>query len=161
VKLLQRFLPGITALRDVAIEDMERYKHELPEQVYRRCRHVVSENGRVLAAAKALQRQEPERFGNLMYRSHASLRDDYEVSCKDLDFLVDLASSSSGVYGARMTGGGFGGCTVNLVRADCASAFKDYLAHTYHKATGIAPDVYICEPAQGAAAWPMQASIQV
>ncbi len=161
VKLLQRFLPGITALRDVAIEDLERYKHELPEQVYRRCRHVVSENGRVLAAAKALQRQEPERFGNLMYHSHASLRDDYEVSCKELDFLVDLASSSSGVYGARMTGGGFGGCTVNLVRADCASAFKDHLAHTYHKATGIAPDVYICEPAQGAAAWPMQASIQV
>jgi galactokinase len=99
VKLLQRFLPGITALCDIAIEDLERYKHELPEQVYRSCRHVVSENGRrVLAAAKALQRQEPERFGNLMYRSHAGLRDDYEVSCKQLDLLVDLASSSSGVY---------------------------------------------------------------
>lgn len=161
VKLLQRFLPGITALRDVAIEDLERYKHELPEQVYRRCRHVVSENGRVLAAAKALQRREPERFGTLMYSSHASLRDDYEVSCKELDLLVDLASSSSGVYGARMTGGGFGGCTVNLVRAECASDFKGHLAHTYQKATGIAPDVYICEPAQGAGAWPMQASIQV
>lgn len=153
VKLLQAHLPGIRALRDVEIEDLERLEQELPEQVYRRCRHVVTENRRVLAASKALKSQDPDHFGHLMYRSHASLRDDYAVSCKELDLLVDLASSRPGVFGARMTGGGFGGCTVNLVRADCAASFQTYIAQVYQEATHIAPAVYICEPAQGAEAW--------
>ena len=124
VKLLQQYLPGIRALRDVDIADLEKYKPVLPNHVYRRCRHVVAENQRVLVAAKALQSQDVDRFGHLMYQSHASLRDDYEVSCKELDLLVDLASSRPGVYGARMTGGGFGGCTVNLIGSDCAAESK-------------------------------------
>jgi galactokinase len=154
VRLLKEQLPGISALRDVEIEELERYGQTLPERVYRRCRHVTTENRRVLAAAKALQAKDVETFGQLMYRSHASLRHDYGVSCKELDLLVDLASRCSGVYGARMTGGGFGGCTVNLVRADCAEAFQSHIAQAYRDTTGVAPDIYICEPAQGAEAWP-------
>ena len=161
VKLLQPYLPGVNALRDVEIADLEKYKPVLPENVYRRCRHVVTENQRVLAATNALQSQDIDRFGHLMYQSHASLRDDYEVSCKELDLLVDLASSCPGVYGARMTGGGFGGCTVNLVRSDRIVAFQADIAQTYAKATGVNPEMYICIPAQGAQAWPVEGRVQV
>src|ERR1700723_2462987 len=158
VKLLAQHLPGIRALRDVGIADLDKYKDALPETIYRRCRHVVTENQRVLDAAKALQSGEADGFGRLMYASHASLRDDYGVSCKELDLLVELASSSPGIYGARMTGGGFGGCTVNLVRAGHAAAFEAQMARSYQQATGIAPDIYVCEPAQGAEAWPAERS---
>jgi galactokinase len=154
VKLLQPHLPGIRALRDVGVADLEAFKQVLPTTVYRRCRHVVTEDQRVLAAAKALQSGDADRFGHLMYRSHASLRDDYQVSCRELDLLVDLASSSPGVYGARMTGGGFGGCTVNLLKANAAASFKEHIAQAYREATDIVPEIYICEPAQGAQAWP-------
>jgi galactokinase len=158
VKLLAQHLPGIRALRDVGIADLEKYKHALPKTIYRRCRHVVTENQRVRDAAKALQSGDACRVGGLMYASHASLRDDYEVSCKELDLLVELAASSPGVYGARMTGGGFGGCTVNLVRGECAAAFETQMARTYRQATGVAPDIYVCELAQGAEAWPAERS---
>lgn len=154
VRLLTPYVAGIRALRDVGIADLEKQKDVLPDTIYRRCRHVVTENRRVLDAAKALRSRDADRFGRLMYESHASLRDDYEVSCKELDLLVDLAAASSGVFGARMTGGGFGGCTVNLVSADRASVFGENIARGYREATGIAPDVYVCEPAQGAEAWP-------
>jgi galactokinase len=154
VKLLQPHLPGIRALRDVKVEDLEASKQVLPATVYRRCRHIVTENQRVLAAARALQSGDADRFGHLMYRSHASLRDDYQVSCRELDLLVDLASSSSSVYGARMTGGGFGGCTVNLLRADASDSFKEHISRAYRDATGIIPEICVCEPAQGAQAWP-------
>lgn len=150
VTLLQRRMPRISALRDVEIEDLDRYAQDLPSQIFRRCRHVITENRRVLAAAEALKSHDAERFGQLMFRSHASLRDDYGVSCKELDCLVDLASSSSGVYGARMTGGGFGGCTVNLVRADHVSGFADHILHAYREITGITPAIYICDPVQDA-----------
>ncbi len=154
VKLLQPRLPGIRALRDVSVADLEGCEPVLPATVYRRCRHVVGEIQRVVEAAKALQSGEVDRFGRLMYESHASLRDDYEVSCRELDLLVELASSSPGVYGARMTGGGFGGCTVNLLRADACDSFKENMSRAYREATGIVPEIYICEPGQGAQAWP-------
>jgi galactokinase len=157
VKLLRPHLPGIHALRDVAVADLEAWKQALPARVYRRCWHVVTENQRVLEAAKALQSGEAERFGGLMYQSHASLRDYYEVSCRELDLLVDLTSSRAGVYGARMTGGGFGGCTVNLVRADAADSFEEHISRAYQEATGIMPEIYVCEPAAGAGAWPDKA----
>ena len=159
VEVLAQHLPGARALRDVGIADLEKFKHTLPPQIYRHCRHVVSENQRVLAAAKALRAQDTREFGRLMYESHASLRDDYEVSCKELDLLVELAASSPGVCGARMTGGGFGGCTVNLVRTDSVDEFRSNIAPAYENATGIAPDVYVCEPAQGAEAWPVEKSV--
>ncbi len=153
VRILQDHLPRIRALRDVTIEELERLRKFLSERVYRRCRHVITENDRVLAAAEALNDEKIDRFGELMYRSHASMRDDYEISCKELDRLVDLASSFPGVYGARMTGGGFGGCTINLVPAENSAEFKKYIAQTYSAATGIVPDVYICKPSQGADTW--------
>jgi galactokinase len=153
VKLLRKRMPGICALRDATRADLDKYKYLLPEVVYRRCRHVVSENYRVRAAAEALRAGDAKRLGHLMYLSHASLRDDYEVSCKELDLLVELASSISGVYGARMTGGGFGGCTVNLVSSDSAELFKERIAAQYQQKTGIEPDIYICKAAQGAEEW--------
>jgi galactokinase len=156
VKLLQPHLPGIRALRDVRVADLETWKEVLPARVYRRCRHIVTENQRVLKAARALRGGDTGVFGDLMYQSHASLRADFEVSCKELDLLVDRASSSPGVYGARMTGGGFGGCTVNLVRADASTSFQENLAQAYRGATAIIPEIYVCEPAQGAQAWPDQ-----
>ena len=160
VKLLHAHLPGVKALRDIEIQDLERYEHVLPEQVYHRCRHVVTENRRVQKAASALETKDAELFGQLMHQSHASLRDDYEVSCKELDLLVELASHGAGVYGARMTGGGFGGCTVNLVRAECAALFEAHIAQTYRKENGIAPAVYICERAQSAAAGLTKGALQ-
>jgi galactokinase len=154
VKLLQPHLPRIRALRDVGVSDLEAWKQALPATVYRRCRHVVTENQRVLAAAKALQSGDADQFGHLMYRSHTSLRDDFQVSCKELDLLVDLASSNPGILGARMMGGGFGGCTVNLLRAGASTSFEEHIAQAYRDATDIVPEIYICEPAQGAHAWP-------
>jgi galactokinase len=154
VKLLQPHLPGIRALRDVSVSDLEAWERALPATVYRRCRHVVTENQRVVEAAEALRSSDPERFNQLMYESHASLRDDYQVSCRELDLLVELAASSPGVYGARMTGGGFGGCTVNLLRADACDSFKEHISRAYREATGIIAEIYICEPGQGAQAWP-------
>ena len=156
VELLRAHLPGIRALRDVTVGDLEEYKSLLPERVYRRCRHVVTENRRTLAAARALRSRDFEGFGGLMRESHASLRDDYEVSCRELDLLVELVGpelvgSEPGLYGARMTGGGFGGCTVNLIRAECADPFKAHIAAAYRQKTGIEPDIYVCEPAQGGA----------
>jgi galactokinase len=154
VALLQPQLPKVEALRDLTLKDLEAHKRILPPQIYRRCRHVVTENQRVLATAKALHVGDANRVGDLMYRSHASLRDDYEVSCRELDLLVNLAASSRGVYGARMTGGGFGGCTVNLVRADYAEHFQSHITQAYLEATGRTAESYIFEPADGAEAWP-------
>jgi galactokinase len=155
VKILQSALPNIRALRDVTLEDLEKEKPVMSDTIYRRCRHVVTEDQRVLEAANALQKQDADRFGQLMYQSHASLRDDYEVSCAELDFLVDLAASMRGVYGARMMGGGFGGCTVNLVQSDWVAAFQTDMRKLYVEKTGTVPDLYLCEPAQGAEAWPV------
>jgi galactokinase len=152
VEALRRYLPGITALRDVEFDQLERYRSELSERVYRRCRHVVTEDQRVLDAAAALRRDDLAGYGRLMYESHASLRDDYEVSCPELDVLVELASTIDGVYGARMTGGGFGGCTVNLVRADCAAEFSSRIAARYQERTQNRLPVYICSAAEGAGA---------
>ena len=153
VRLLRAHLPAIKALRDVTMADLEKYQSALPERIYRRCRHVVTENQRVLEAMYALEAADAEKFGHLMYESHASLREDYEVSCKELDLLVALASAMPGVFGARMTGGGFGGCTVNLVRVESAADFQNKITQSYTKETGVAPAVYICESAEGAREW--------
>lgn len=153
LKLLKALLPAIRALRDVTMEDLERHRQVLPQTVYRRCRHVVAENRRVLKASGALAAEDAEQFGRLMRESHASLRDDYEVSCRELDLLAELALSSDGVFGARMMGGGFGGCTINLVRAECAGAFQSSISQAYFDKTGIAPEVSVCKLAQGAESW--------
>jgi galactokinase len=150
VKHLAKFLPHVTALRDVTLEQLEQYREGLPEVVYRRCRHVITENARVLAAAEALERDELHNFGKLMAASHESLRDDYEVSSRELDVMVELARRGEGVYGARMTGGGFGGCTVNLVRTENVEEFSVRVPQGYEEETKLKPEIYICTAANGA-----------
>jgi galactokinase len=150
VHFLQQFLPDIRALRDVTLAQLEQYGVGLSDVTYKRCRHVISENARVLQAANALKEADLARFGVVMGESHSSLRDDYEVSCKELDLMVELARPCRGVYGARMTGGGFGGCTVNLVEADTVDEFKVVVAREYQSATGVKPEVFVCTAADGA-----------
>jgi galactokinase len=150
VRLLARGLPEVRSLRDVSIADLERTGGELPEIIRKRSRHIVSENTRVVAAAAALQREDLKTFGELMRESHRSLRDDFEVSCAELDLMVDIANQAEGVFGARMTGGGFGGCTINLVAAGGIDLFKQTVASGYAQATGREPEIYVCSPAQGA-----------
>ncbi|MFL6375731.1 MAG: galactokinase [Pyrinomonadaceae bacterium] len=150
VKILRRELGNIDALRDVTPEEIEAYREVLPEIVYRRCKHVVTEDQRVLAAAEALESGNVERMGELMLSSHQSLKFDYQVSCPELDLLVDAAKEIDGVYGARMTGGGFGGCTVNLIREDVEEVFRKVVADIYQGTFGIEPDIYAFEAADGA-----------
>jgi len=142
-------LPGIKALRDVTIDDLGRYGTGLNEVVYKRCRHVITENARVLEATTALEHNDLNAFGRLMAASHRSLRDDYEVSCAELDTMVDLAVPIEGVHGARMTGGGFGGSTINLVKADNVGEFKETVARGYEQATGHRPEIFVCVSADG------------
>ena len=150
VKYLSRWLPHIKALRDVTIEELDRFGPDLPEVVYRRCRHVITENARVLSAAEALEQHDLHRFGKLMSESHRSLRDDYEVSSGELNLMVELAGRVKGVYGARMTGGGFGGCTVNLVDVANVDEFTESVALGYEQLTKMKPEIYVCEASNGA-----------
>lgn len=150
VQHLAQSLPGVVALRDVSLRELKQYGSALPDVVYRRCHHVISENDRVLASAAALEQGDFTTFGRLMNESHQSLRDDYEVSCDELDLLVRLAREVEGVYGARMTGGGFGGCTINLVKAENVGEFERVVAPGYQRATGYTPEIYSCSAAEGA-----------
>ncbi|HEY0100333.1 MAG TPA: galactokinase [Pyrinomonadaceae bacterium] len=145
-------LEGIRALRDVSAADLQKYESALPEVVGRRCRHVVTENARTLAAADALAGGRLAEMGQLMLASHASLSRDYEVSCRELDLLVDIAMSLGGgaTLGARMTGGGFGGCTVNLVRRAALAEFTGTITREYTEAIGQPPGIYVSEAGAGA-----------
>jgi galactokinase len=149
-RLLAAHLPGIRALRDVTPAEFDRYADSLPEVIRRRCRHVIAENARTLSAVEALERGDLAGFGRLMWDSHESLRRDYEVSCRELDLMVDLASRVEGVMGARMTGGGFGGSTVNLVETGRVDDFVSSIIRNYTRERGIEPDCYICRASQGA-----------
>jgi len=150
VQHLAQRIRGVRALRDVTERDLELHGTRLPEPVYRRCRHVISENTRVIKAAAALEQGNLDDFGKLMNESHLSLRDDYEVSCPELDLMVELARPMPGVFGARMTGGGFGGCTINLVKAEHADEFRSALRQHYLEATGVAPEIYVSGAAAAA-----------
>jgi galactokinase len=150
VRELNAHQSGIRALRDVSVETFNRLAHHLPETIRRRCRHVVTENARVLDAVQALKNGDLAAFGRLMYESHESLRANYAVSCPELDFLVDTARTVSGVYGARMTGGGFGGCTVQLVRHDAVASFTTAIQNAYRQRFGVEPTVYVFETASAA-----------
>ena len=149
VRALAVRLPRIRALRDVSFAELEANRDVLDERVYHRCRHVVTENARTLSAADALRDGDLARFGVLMSASHASLRDDYEVSTPELNAMVDAALECDGTIGARMTGGGFGGCTVNLVHAGEAARFARDVADLYEARTGRAPEVYVCRASNG------------
>jgi galactokinase len=143
---------AVNSLRDVDPEDLETARGALSEILLRRARHVVTENHRVLEAVEVLTEGDLERFGELMNASHESLRDDYEVSSKELDVLVELAWKQPGTLGARMTGAGFGGCTVNLVRADAAGAFAEAVRQGYQEALGLKAEIYVCQASDGALA---------
>jgi galactokinase len=151
LRSLGQVLPDIRALRDVTLDELEKYSDRLSPVIYKRLRHVVTENDRVEKAARALEKAELVQFGRLMAESHCSLRDDYEVSSPELDLMVDLANGQQGVYGTRMTGGGFGGCTVIVVDAAQAEAVQRSLAQQYEARTGLKPTILICEPSDGAA----------
>lgn len=142
LRILREHLPTIQALRDVNVGDLKKPGERLPNVLYRRARHVITENARTLEAAIALKDGDVEKFGRLMSASHTSLRDDYDVSSPELDLMVELAGTCEGVIGARMTGGGFGGCTVNLVRSDTVESFKQFITNEYRARTGLDADIY-------------------
>jgi galactokinase len=146
---------GVPALRDVTVEAFERRAPELDELTRRRARHVVTEDARVLAAADALAAGDVVAVGRLMDASHASLRDDFEVSSKELDAMVEIARAQRGCHGARMTGAGFGGCAVALVDASAAPDFATDTARRYEAATGKRPAVYVCSASEGASLEPV------
>jgi len=150
VKHLAASLPNVTALRDMTLGQLAKYGSDLTEVIFRRCRHVISENARVLQAAQALEKKNLKLFGELMNESHRSLRDDYEVSCRELDLMVELANRVNGVHGARMTGGGFGGCTVCLMPKNQVEEFKQTVAVGYEEATRLTPKIFVCEPSDAA-----------
>ena len=153
-RVLASSLPAIRALRDVSLEVLDASRDAMSDRVYRRCRHVVSENGRVLAASAALRAGDLSTMGRLMCESHRSLRDDFDVSTRELDAMVEIALDADGVFGARLTGGGFGGCTVSLVRADAVPAFVAHVAAAYAARTGTVPEIYRCVASDGIAAAP-------
>ena len=149
VRRLAQHMPGIQSLRDVEVEEFDQVAATLPDVIRRRCNHVITENVRVAFAVDALKRHDLAFFGKLMLASHESLRHDYEVSCQELDWLVALAAQQPGVYGARMTGGGFGGSTVNLVATEQINFFVERVSHEYKKACGITPEIYVSGAAGG------------
>ena len=152
LQALKQVLPEIHALRDVSVDELEQYRGRLSPVIYKRVRHAVTENERVKMAASALQSADMAKLGALMADSHRSLRDDYEVSTPELDLMVELARDQKDVYGARMTGGGFGGCTINLVHSDRAEEVQQRLVQLYEAKTGLKPTIIICEGSDGAGA---------
>jgi len=149
VEILSKYLPSIRALRDVSLDDLERFKEHLPEVVYWRARHVVTDDERVLQAARALRQGDVTTVGELMRTCHVSLRDDYEVSSLELDVLAEAAWEVEGCYGARLTGAGFGGCTVALVAAEGVPGFETHVSAAYEAAFNRKPDIYVCRSADG------------
>ncbi|MGB3985889.1 MAG: galactokinase, partial [Limnochordia bacterium] len=149
VRELQKDLPQIRALRDVGAADLV-VVEKLPPDLCKRARHVITENQRVLDAVKYLAAGDLRAFGLLMNQSHASLRNDYEVSCQELDLLVELAQSVPGTYGSRMTGAGFGGCTVSLVDNDYVDRLKAVVMEQYPAQSGLKPRIFVFNASEGA-----------
>ena len=150
VQLLQEDLPYIKSLRDVSVEDFNHFAGKLPDEVSKRARHVVEEIERTNQVEALLAAGYIQRFGQLMNECHLSLRDLYEVSCPELDVMVRIAQSLEGCYGARLTGAGFGGCTVNLVTREKADEFAQSLARGYQSETRLQPEIYITRASKGA-----------
>ncbi|HKM16935.1 MAG: galactokinase [Firmicutes bacterium] len=149
VEQLKQDLPHVRALRDVNTANLDLVE-KLPSDLRKRARHVITENQRVLDAAKHLAAGNLQEFGQLMNQSHASLRDDYEVSCGELDLLVELAQSVPGTYGSRMTGAGFGGCTVTLISNEYIDQLKDVVSEHYPRQTGLQPRIFVFNASEGA-----------
>ncbi|MCD6543336.1 MAG: galactokinase [Flavobacteriaceae bacterium] len=142
VQILQKYDNSIIALRDVSLSLLQEHREEFDPIVYKRCEFVVKENLRVEEAFSALAKDDIKALGALMYQSHEGLRDDYDVSCKELDLLFDLAKKSDDVIGSRMMGGGFGGCTINIVKKEKVKSFSEGIKKEYSKITGLEPEIY-------------------
>jgi galactokinase len=149
VGVIQKDYPDVESLRDVTIEMLESYKDKLDPIVYRRCKYAVEENIRLLNACESLLKKDLKTFGNYMYQTHDGLSKDYEVSCPELDFLVEQSKQFSSVYGARMMGGGFGGCTINLVENSSIDEVVNIISKVYQEKFGKEPGVYITHISNG------------
>jgi len=148
--ILATHRPEIKFLRDATPADLAAWGHEIPPNALKRARHVITENIRTVAAADALMRNDMPELGRLMHEAHISYSKDFEGSCVEADAMVDLAQDLPGLIGARLTGGGFGGCTINLVKKEHASEFAKALKTRYREATGIDPEIHICHASAGA-----------
>jgi galactokinase len=145
---MERF--GVRDLGDTTLEQLRAAENVMSPTAYKRCRHIVSDNARVREAREAMYAGDPVALGALMLSGHASERDDFEVSIDEVDFLVESAAGLPGCYGARLTGGGFGGCTVNLVRREMSTAFAEALQTAYQAQFNITAETYVCDPVAGA-----------
>jgi galactokinase len=148
--ILATHRPEIRFLRDATLADLQAWGHEIPADSLKRARHIISENLRTVAAADALMNGNLSELGRLMHEAHLSYSQDFEASCSEADTMVELAQDLPGLIGARLTGGGFGGCTINLVQKDQAPTFAASLKDRYHSATGIEPEIHICHASAGA-----------
>ncbi len=150
VDAIRQYIPDVHSLRDVSEAQLAEMDGRMPDVIARRARHVISENARVGCFVAAAQTGDLSQMGALMVASHRSLQHDYEVSCEELDFLVDSALRMEGVFGSRMTGGGFGGCTVTMLRPEAEGCFRHEIAGIYEHRFGVIPAVYPCRPSAGA-----------
>lgn len=150
--VLRKERPGIELLRDATLADLEACKDKMSATSFARCKHIISENSRVMEAREALLRSDVKRFGELMIEAHASMRDDFGASAPEVDTLVEIAVRQPGCFGARITGGGFGGCTVNLVEADKVESFVEAVRSEYKAASGISANCFVSAPVDGALA---------
>jgi galactokinase len=150
--VLQREFKEIELLREATLEELEACRGKMSAASFARCKHIITENRRVLAAREALLADDLDQFGALMIEAHRSMRDDFEASCVEVDALVEIAARQPGCFGARITGGGFGGCTVNIVSADMAEQFVLAVQREYAVVTGIEAECFICAPSDGALA---------
>lgn len=148
--VIARHRPEVRFLRDATVEDLEKWGHEMSPNALKRARHIITENTRTVTAADALLRHDMATLGRLMAEAHTSYSRDFEASCLEADAMVALAQDLPGLIGARLTGGGFGGCTVNLVESGHAAEFAEALGARYATETGIVPETYICHASQGA-----------
>jgi len=148
--VIARHRPEVKFLRDATVEDLKKYGSEMSPNALKRARHVITECTRTVAAADALLKHDMKELGRLMAEAHESYSKDFEGSCAEADTMVELANKLPGLIGARLTGGGFGGCTINLVEQGAAEKFKEDLGASYAKATGIVPQIHICHASNGA-----------
>src|SRR5271170_2806693 len=155
--VLRRERPGVNLLRDATLPDLEACRDLMSAASFKRCRHIITENARVMKAREALLAGDVERFGALMVEAHVSVRDDFAASCEEVDVLVAIAMQQTECFGARITGGGFGGCSVNVVRAEEADRFVATLRREYADKTGITAECFVCAPSAGALAMAAEA----
>jgi galactokinase len=149
-RVIREHRPEVALLRDATLDDLDRWGSEMSPEAFKRARHIISENTRTVAAAEALERGDLATLGRLMAEAHASYRDDFEASAPEADLMVELANKQAGLVGARLTGGGFGGCTVNLVHQEHVPAFIENVARGYQEGTGITPEIYECQASDAA-----------